>query len=130
MKVGHQSHTSKYKTRHLFDLTTQFPHISESQLVEIASLRWGVPTVDTDKHTLGHETCNARLLAKCLMASISSDLSLTLINRIPTQYHNDGTYLLWALSNNVYCNNIAFVESIQEKIVNATVTQHDGDKEK
>jgi len=34
------------------------------------------------------------------------------------------------LSNNIYRNNIAFVESIQEKIVSATVVQHDNDVEK
>jgi len=68
-------------------------------------------------------------LAKCLLASISSDLSVTLINRVPPKYRNDGTYLLWALCNNIYHNNIAFVESIREKIVNSTVLQHDGDIE-
>jgi len=113
-----------------FDLTTDFTHVTESHVTTIASNCWDAKTVDIDKHTLGHETYHARLLAKCLLASISPDLALILVNRIPSQYRNDGTYLLWTLSNNIYRNNIAFVESIQEKIVSATVVQHDNDVEK
>ena len=113
-----------------FDLTTDFAHITEQQVVQVVSSRWKAPTVDLDKHTVGHETYQARLLAKCLLASISSDLALTLINRIPNTYRNDGTYLLWALSNNIYRNNIAFMESIREKIVDTTVIQHQNDVEK
>ena len=113
-----------------FDLTTDFAHFTLSHIVQIVSLRWTAATVDLDKHTIGHETYQARLLAKCLLASISSDIALTLINRIPTTYCNDGTYLLWTLSNNIYHNNIAFIESIREKIANATVVHHQNDVEK
>jgi len=49
---------------------------------------------------------------------------------MPTLYHNDGTYILWALTNNMYRNNIASVESVREKIVTATVPQHENDTEK
>jgi len=113
-----------------FDLTTDFAHVTELHVTTIAAKRWDASTVDIDKHTLGHETYNARLLAKCLLASISPDLAFTLVNRIPSQYRNDGTYLLWCLCNNIYRNNIAFVESIREKIVSATVVQHNNDVEK
>jgi len=113
-----------------FDLTTDFAHVTESHVTTIASNRWDAQTVDVDKHTLGHETYYACLLAKCLLASISPALALTLVNRIPSQYRNDGTYLLCTLCNNIYRNNIAFVESIREKIVSATVVQHNNDVEK
>ncbi len=83
-----------------------------------------------DKRTIGHDTCNARLLAKCLLASISTDLTVTLINRILQLYRNDGTYILWALTNNIYRNNIAFIETIREKIFITDLTQHNQDIEK
>jgi len=113
-----------------FDLTTDFAHVMESQIVQIVSLRWTAATVDLDNHTIGHETYQAWLLAKCLLASISLDLALTLINHIPTTYCNNGTYLLWTLSNIIYRNNITFIESIREKIVNTTVVHHQNDVEK
>jgi hypothetical protein len=95
-----------------YDLTLEFSQVTELDVLAIAKQRWTAPTVSDDKHTIGHDTCNARLLAKCLLASISSDLSMMILNRTPTQYCNDGTYILWAISNNIYRNNIAFVETI------------------
>jgi hypothetical protein len=113
-----------------YDLTIEFAHVTEENIQELASTRWKSPTVSVDKHTLSHDTYNSRLLAKCLLASISPELSLTLLNRIPTLYRNDGTYILWTLTNNIYRNNIAFVESIREKIVTTTVSHHDNNIEK
>jgi len=107
-----------------------FAHINENQVTECASKCWSSPMVDIEKHSIGHDTYNSHLLAKCLLASISPELSLTLLNCIAKLYHNDGTYVLWALTNNIYRNNIAFVESIREKIVMATVSQHDNNIEK
>jgi hypothetical protein len=113
-----------------FDLTFEFAHVTEENVSEIARSRWESPTVDTIKHTIGNDTCHARLLTKCLMASMSHDLSFTLINRLPHNLCNDGTYLLWALTNNVYQNNVAFVEQIQEKISTVTLQQHSNNVEK
>jgi hypothetical protein len=115
---------------HRYDLTIEFAHITEQNVIACAANRWSSPTVSTDKHIIGHDTYNSCLLAKCLLASILPELSLTLLNHIPTLYCNDGTYILWMLTNNIYRNNIAFVESICEKIVTATVIQHDNDVEK
>jgi hypothetical protein len=113
-----------------YDLTVEFAHVTEADVTSIAKQRWTSPTVDIDKHTVGHDTCHARLLAKCLMASISSDLILILLNHIPSKYRNDGTYVLWTITNNIYRNNVAFVESIREKIYTATITHHNNDVEK
>jgi hypothetical protein len=99
-------------------------------IIASAEHRWSASTVDQDKHTIGHPTCHSRLLAKCLLASISTDLSMTIINRISAKFRNDGTYILWALTNNIYRNNVAFVESIREKIINTTLAQHNNDVEK
>jgi hypothetical protein len=46
-----------------FDLTTEFSHVTESQVVALASKRWDSATVEINKHTIGHDTCQARLLA-------------------------------------------------------------------
>ncbi len=76
-----------------------------------------------------HETYHARLLAKCLLASVTNDFTLTLMNRIPQELYNDGTYMLWAITNNIYCNNIALVGCIREKITTCTLSQHGNDIE-
>jgi hypothetical protein len=64
------------------------------------------------------------------MASISHELTITIINCTPSIYCNDGTYLLWAITNNIHRNNIAFVKLIREKTVNATLAHHENDVEK
>jgi len=46
-----------------YDLTTQFALVTEAMLLASAAERWDAPTVDNDKHTIGHTTCSARLLA-------------------------------------------------------------------
>jgi hypothetical protein len=113
-----------------FDLTCEFALVTEDDIIEDIKDRWTAPTVDTDKHTIGHITCHARLLAKCLLASIGTDFTLSLMNCIPQVYWNDGTYMLWAITNNIYRNNIAFVECIREKIATATLATHGHDIER
>jgi hypothetical protein len=113
-----------------YDLTCEFALVAEADIIAAIKDRWSSPTVQTDKHTIGHITSHARLLAKCLLASISNELTMTLMNHIPTAYHNDGTYMLWAITNNIYRNNITFVESIREKIAMATLAGHDNDVER
>jgi hypothetical protein len=115
--------------RALRELPSAF-RLAEADIIAAIKDRWSSPTVQTDKHTIGHITSHARLLAKCLLASISNELTMTLMNHIPTAYRNDGTYMLWAITNNIYRNNITFVESIREKIAMATLAGHDNDVER
>jgi len=70
------------------------------------------------------------LLAKCLLASINQDFSLALLNCIPQEYQNDGNYMLWAITNNIYRNNVAFVENIWEKIITTMIAHHDNNVER
>jgi hypothetical protein len=56
-----------------YDLTLEFLQVTEEDVLANAKLRWNVPTVLEDKHIIGHDTCNARLLANCLLVSISTD---------------------------------------------------------
>jgi len=95
-----------------YDLTFEFAHVTEDVIANTAKARWMSPTVNVDKHTIDHDTCQSRLLAKCLLNSITSDLTVTILNRIPQAYRNDGTYILWSLSNNIHRNNIAFVKHV------------------
>jgi hypothetical protein len=111
-------------------LTSEFAFVTETDVIAAIQDRWKSATVHTDKHTIGHITCHARLLAKCLLASIGDDFTLTLMNRIPQEYRNDGTYMLWAITSNIYRNNIAFVENIREKIATAMLATHGNDLEK
>jgi hypothetical protein len=113
-----------------YDLTLEFAQVTELDVLAIFKQRWTAPTVSDDNHTTRNDTCNGRLLAKCLLVSISSDLSMMILNGTPTQYRNDGTYILWAISNNIYRNNIAFVETIREKNYTATLAEHAHDVEK
>jgi hypothetical protein len=113
-----------------YDLTVDFAHVPEELLTTTASKCWMADTADVDKHTMGTKLYHSWLLAKCLLVSILSELSSTIINRIPTTCRNDGTYILWAITNNIYWSNIAFMETIREKIVLATVDQFGHDLEK
>jgi hypothetical protein len=112
------------------DLTYKFAHITEADILQIVQAQWTSPTVETDKHTIGHCTCSSRLLAKCLMNSITPDLSFIIINCISLAYQNDGTYILWLLSNNIHHNNVAFIKHIREKVMVATLDQFQHDVEK
>ncbi len=85
------------------------------------------PTIDRDKHTIRHATCSSRLLAKCLMNSITAELSIIIINCISLAYHNDGTYILWLISNSIHQNN---VEHIREKVKLTMLNQFQHDIEK
>jgi hypothetical protein len=102
------------------DLTYEFAHIMEADILHTVKARWTSSTVDDDKHTIGHDTCSTRLLAKCLMNSITTELSLLIINRISLAYQSDETYILWLISNNIHQNNVAFIEHIREKVMLAT----------
>jgi hypothetical protein len=113
-----------------YDLTVDFAHVPEELLTTTASKCWLADTADVDKHTMGTKLYPSYLLAKCLLAFISSELSLTIINKSRTTSHNDGTYILWAITNSIYRSNIAFMETIREKIVLATVDQCGHDQEK
>jgi len=70
------------------------------------------------------------LTGKCLLVSLTSSITFTIINRIPQQFQNDGTLVLWALTNNVHRNNIAFIEHVCEKITTATLANHQNDVER
>jgi hypothetical protein len=113
-----------------YDLTCHFAGIKESDLTTLAEARWTSPTVDQDKHTVGHPTYHARLLAMVLMNSITDDLMTTLIHRVPTNLRNDGTYLLWSICHNIHRNNVAFTEHIREKISIATLSTFNNDVNK
>jgi hypothetical protein len=113
-----------------YNLTYKFAHVTEQMVTTIATTRWSAPTVHEDKHTITHTTCQSRLLAKRLLASLTSSIAFTIINRIPQQFQNDGTFVLWALTNNVHWNNIAFVEHVREKITTATLANHQNDVER
>jgi hypothetical protein len=110
-----------------YDLTSNFASVNEADIIKLAEECWTSPTVDKDKHTVDHDTYNSRLLSTVLMNSITDDFLSTLLNRIPHQLHNDGTFLLWNISNNIHRNNVAFTEHVREKITTATLSQFDND---
>jgi hypothetical protein len=71
--------------------------------------------VNQDKHTVDHPTYNARVFGRLLLRSITDDFSITIINRIPQDFRNDGPLILWTICNNIHRNNVAFVETINRK---------------
>ncbi len=113
-----------------YDLTYKFAHITETVIAAMVEARWTSPTVQSDKPTIDHDTSHLHFLAKCLLNSISSDLKLMILNRIPAAFCNDGTYILWTITNNIHWNNIAFIEHIREKISTATLAHHHNNIEK
>jgi hypothetical protein len=109
------------------DLTCHFSQVTESQAKQDAERRWTSPNVNVEKHALGHETYHSRLLAIVLMSSITESLSTVLLYRIPQLLRNDGTYILWTICNNVHRNNVAFKETVREKITTATLSNFNND---
>jgi len=109
------------------DLIQYFAHVPETAISDLAKQRWSSTTIDDDMHSVGHDSFNARLLAKLLRASVTEDFHSTLINKVPQSYHCDGTYLLWAIGNHVYRNNVAFVEHVREQIIATTLADHNND---
>jgi hypothetical protein len=57
--------------------------------------------IDQHKHTVGHPTYNARLLAMVLTNTTSDKFMTTIIHCIPADLRNDGSFLLWAVSHNI-----------------------------
>jgi hypothetical protein len=110
-----------------YDLVRHFATIDESVMLQEAKLCWTSSTVSTDKYTIDHPTFNARVLARLLLGSVTDDFCITIINRIPQEYRNDGPLLLWTICNNIHRNNIAFIESIKRKIRESTLSQFNED---
>lgn len=110
-----------------YDLTSKFAQVSEYDITEAAESRWNSENVQSEKHTVGHETYNSRLLAIVLFNSITEDFSTTLIHRVPMSLRNDGTYLLWSICHNIHRNNVAFTEHIREKISTAMLSTFNDD---
>jgi len=55
--------------------------------------------------------------------------TLILMNRLQHQYRNGSTYMLWAITNNIYRNSIAFIKTIRERFTLAALAQHGNDME-
>jgi hypothetical protein len=78
-----------------YDLIRNFTTIDELVMLQEAKNRLTALSVSQDKHTIDHPTFNARVLARLLLNSITDDFCITVINRIPQEYRNDGPLLLW-----------------------------------
>jgi hypothetical protein len=109
-----------------FDLTREFAKIQEADIIRTAESRWKSLTISEDKLKLDHLAYNARVLGRLLMASITDEFSLTIVNRIPQDLRNDGPLILWTICNHIHRNNIAFIGTIKTKIRDATLS-HFGD---
>jgi hypothetical protein len=99
-------------------------------MLQEAKTRWTALSVSQDKNTIDHPTFNARVLARLLLNSITDDFRITVINRVPQEYRNDGPLLLWVICNNIHRNNVAFVESVERKIREATLSYFGDDVSK
>ncbi len=97
-----------------YDLTSYFASVQESDITCLAEARSTSPMVNADKHTVDHATYNSCLLAIMIMNSITDNLLTTLLNHIPHKICNDGTYLLWSLSNNIHHINVSFTKYVQD----------------
>ncbi len=109
------------------DLLRDFTQISATDIRQQAKNRWDSLTMEIDKHTVDHPTYNARILAKLLFGSIGDDFSLMILHRVPETYRNDGPYVLWTICNHIHRNNIAFNETIKQRIRDSTLVQFDND---
>jgi hypothetical protein len=58
----------------VMDITSQFTLIPESVILDQARRRWNSDTIADDKHTVGYETYNARLLTMVFTSSMTEDI--------------------------------------------------------
>jgi hypothetical protein len=107
----------------MYDLIKQVAKIPETVIVQEAKFRWSATTIDKDKQNPQHPTFHSRLLAKLLLWSLTDDFCMTIINQLPTKLQNDGPLFLWTICNFIHRNNIAFVESVKQKIRLSTLLQ-------
>jgi hypothetical protein len=112
------------------DLTLHFSLINKTDVEAQATKCWTSLDVAQDKHKVGHETYNSRLLGMVLVKSVTEDFLTTLLHTIPQSLRNDGTLLLSSICHHIHCNNIAFHKSIREKIVLDTLFNFDNDVQK
>jgi hypothetical protein len=84
--------------------------------------------MEIDKHTVDHPTYHARILARLVFGSIMDDFSIMILQQIPESYCNDGPYILWTICNHIHQkNNIAFIETIKQRIRDTALEQFDND---
>jgi hypothetical protein len=93
MKDGTLSPSSQFKIILIIKLDI-FAKLDESIMLTEAKLHWLSPTIATDKHFIDHPNYNAHVLARLLLCSVTDDFSITIINRIPQNYRNDGPLIL------------------------------------
>jgi hypothetical protein len=99
--------------QHTYNLTCTFTNIAEPGLTHQVTARWTSPRVDTDKHTVGHETCNSRIFAIVFLGYLSNAFLKTILHYVPQSLRDDGIVILWTLGNNIYRNNVAFTKEIK-----------------
>ena len=105
-----------------YDLLRHFTEVSEAAVLADAKSRWFSPTLQQDKFQITHQTYQARVLAKLLLASLTDDFSITIIHRIDSSYRNDGVVILWTICHNVHRSNITFTETNKAKIRGMNLT--------
>jgi len=84
------------------DLTCEFTFVMETGIIGAVQDHLRSPTLHIDKYTIEHDACHAPLLAKCLLASLTNDFTLTLMNRLKNQYRNDSNYMVLVITNPIW----------------------------
>jgi hypothetical protein len=110
------------------DLLLQFTEIPISTLLTQVKDRWTDPEQIKNASILGTYEFKNRLFAKFLYNSITDNFKTTLLNRVGTQYANDGQLFYWHLCNHVHHTSISYKDDLKDEIRKITLDQdHQGD---
>jgi hypothetical protein len=114
----------------IHDFMLHFSMVMKTDIETQPTMRWSSPDVHQDKHKVNQDTYNSRLLGMVLLKSVTNDFLTTLLHTIPQLLRSNGTLLLCSICHHTQHNNVAFHESIWEKIVLATLSSFDNNVQK
>jgi hypothetical protein len=109
------------------DLVMNFSQIKEATVLAQAKRLWSVPDAPLQSHTRGTVTYFNRLLGVFLMNSLTPEFAATLHSRIDPEFCSDGPLLLHVMCQHIHRNHLAFVESIKNKIWQASLQEYGND---
>jgi hypothetical protein len=109
------------------DLVMNFSQVTEAVVLANAKRLWDAPDAHVQSHTRGTDTYNNQLLGMFLMNSLISEFAAFLYSRIDATYCSDGLLLLYTMCQNIHHNHLVFVESIKQKIRQATLVEYNHD---
>jgi hypothetical protein len=109
------------------DMIQKFSKVSLASIQCEAAKIWDDPLAHIHWHTRGMQAYCSRLFGLFLLNSMTPDFTAMLHSRSDQKYSSDGPLILVTLCNHVHRKQLAFVESIKNKIRTNIMQDHGND---